>query len=277
MTKLEFMKELESLLLDIPLEEREEALQYYNGYFEDAGDDHEDEIIKELGSPKRVASIIKADLNSNGDDRESRGYFTEKGYQDTIYKEEKFELMGADKKEAADNQNQNSTGHTNNTGNTNNAGNANNTGNADNTNGPNGNANANQSAYQKAQTDDKNTKLALIILLCIFGSPVILGIGGAIFGVAVGVIAAIGGIIIGFGAAGIALIGAGIALLIAGLLQISVPYLGLLLCGSGLVMLGLGMLFMILCVVLCKNVFPAIVKGIINLCRMPFKNRSVTA
>ena len=59
MTKLEFLKELESLLPDIPLEEREEALRYYNGYFEDAGEEQEEEIIKEIGSPSKVAAIIK--------------------------------------------------------------------------------------------------------------------------------------------------------------------------------------------------------------------------
>jgi hypothetical protein len=110
MTKLEFLKELESLLPDIPLEEREEALQYYNGYFEDAGEDNEEVIMKELGSPSKVAAIIKADLNSNATDRESRGYFTEKGYQDTIYKEEKYEIIGTANKGTT---NQEETYHTN--------------------------------------------------------------------------------------------------------------------------------------------------------------------
>lgn len=90
MTRLEFMKELESLLLDIPLDERSEALAYYNGYFDDAGEEQEEEIVKELGSPEKVAAIIKADLNIDSADLESKGFFTERGYQEAITSE--FEL-----------------------------------------------------------------------------------------------------------------------------------------------------------------------------------------
>ena len=276
MTKPEFMKELESLLLDIPLEEREEALQYYNGYFEDAGEDHEEEIMKELGSPKRVASIIKADLNSNDTDRENRGYFTETGYQDNLYKEEKYELVGSVTKESAEKEEQESKGSTNNTNRdyNNSRFHHNNTNTSQ---GAYNNQNTNQSAYQKAQQTDRNTKIALIVLLCIFGFPIIVGVAGAIFGLLIGVIGALGGIVIGFGAAGIAMIGAGIALFITGLLQFSVPFMGFLLCGSGLLVFGLGMLFILLTVVICKKVIPVIITGIVNLCKMPFKNRSVTA
>lgn len=90
MTRLEFMKELESLLPDIPLDERNEALTYYNGYFDDAGEEQEEEIVKELGSPEKVAAIIKADLNIDSADLESKGFFTERGYQEAITSE--FEL-----------------------------------------------------------------------------------------------------------------------------------------------------------------------------------------
>ena len=37
MNRDRFMKELEMLLSDISAEERAEALQYYNDYFDDAG------------------------------------------------------------------------------------------------------------------------------------------------------------------------------------------------------------------------------------------------
>ena len=37
MTRTEFMKQLQDLLSDISKNEREEALQYYNDYFDDAG------------------------------------------------------------------------------------------------------------------------------------------------------------------------------------------------------------------------------------------------
>ena len=62
MNRKEFMERLEQLLMDIPQEERIEALAYYNGYFEDAGVENEERIIRELESPEAVAAIIKADI-----------------------------------------------------------------------------------------------------------------------------------------------------------------------------------------------------------------------
>ena len=257
MTKLEFMKELESLLPDIPLEERDEALQYYNGYFDDAGEDHEDEIMKELGSPKRVATIIKEDLISNATDRESRGYFTENGYQDTIYNE--YEIVGATKKESY---------------NTNQANNANTK--QENTNYSNQTNNSNANQNNQQSRPNKNSNTGLIILLIIF-SPIWFPLAMSIFGVILGVVATVLGLIFGLGAAGVAMIAAGIALFIAGLIQITVPFIGLLLCGGGLIIFGLGMLFVLFTVFLCKTVLPAIIKGVVYLCRLPFQNRSVIA
>lgn len=45
------MKELEQLLMDLPVDERREAIQYYNDYFDDAGPENEAWVINELGSP----------------------------------------------------------------------------------------------------------------------------------------------------------------------------------------------------------------------------------
>ena len=49
MSRWEFMRRLEELLLDISPNEREEALQYYNDYFNDAGKENEKEVIGALG------------------------------------------------------------------------------------------------------------------------------------------------------------------------------------------------------------------------------------
>lgn len=64
MNKQEFLRVLELLLQDIPKEEREEALRYYRGYFEDAGIENEQSIIEELGSPQKVAEAVKADFST---------------------------------------------------------------------------------------------------------------------------------------------------------------------------------------------------------------------
>lgn len=84
MNRIEFIAELEKLLQDISSEERKEAVQYYKDYFEDAGLENEQHIIEELGSPKKVAEIIKAGLR--GGDGECNEY-RETGYTDTRFEE----------------------------------------------------------------------------------------------------------------------------------------------------------------------------------------------
>jgi thiol:disulfide interchange protein len=72
MNRTEFMTRLASLLQDIQEEERAEALQYYNDFFDDAGKENEQAVIRELGSPEKVASVIKSDLGAYGDSSEKQ-------------------------------------------------------------------------------------------------------------------------------------------------------------------------------------------------------------
>ena len=58
MSREEFMRQLEALLTDISEEEKREALSYYRSYFEDAGEENEERILKELESPQKVAATI---------------------------------------------------------------------------------------------------------------------------------------------------------------------------------------------------------------------------
>ena len=66
MNRTEYMRQLESLLQNIPDTEREEALQYYNEYFNDAGPENEQNVIEALGNPAKVAENIKKDIFGNG-------------------------------------------------------------------------------------------------------------------------------------------------------------------------------------------------------------------
>lgn len=61
MSRTEFLAELERLLSGLPEEERQAAVQYYADYFADAGEENEPGVIRELGSPEKVAESIKAD------------------------------------------------------------------------------------------------------------------------------------------------------------------------------------------------------------------------
>ena len=65
MDRARFMQELEKLLADISETERQDALDFYNSYFDDAGAENEASVLRELGSPRKVAAIIKADLKGS--------------------------------------------------------------------------------------------------------------------------------------------------------------------------------------------------------------------
>ncbi len=66
MNRVVFMKQLESLLQNVSPTEREEALQYYNDYFDDAGKENEQEVIEALGNPAAIAENIRRDLYGAG-------------------------------------------------------------------------------------------------------------------------------------------------------------------------------------------------------------------
>ena len=73
MNRQEFLKQLEVLLSDISQAERDEALQYYNDYLDDAGIENEETAIRALGSPSQVAANIKEGLKEGtetGEDME---------------------------------------------------------------------------------------------------------------------------------------------------------------------------------------------------------------
>lgn len=82
MNRYEFMRELEILLSDLSPQERADALSYYNDYFDDAGQSNEENVLKELKSPREVSDKIKDGLNEAS---KNQGSFTENGYTDSRY------------------------------------------------------------------------------------------------------------------------------------------------------------------------------------------------
>lgn len=61
MTKETFIKELVQKLKKLPQDEIDSAADYYTEYFDEAGVENANEVIKKLGSPSQVASQILAD------------------------------------------------------------------------------------------------------------------------------------------------------------------------------------------------------------------------
>lgn len=79
MSRNEFMEKLGKLLYELPITEREEAIRYYESYFDEAGADQEQIVLEELGSAERIAAQILRDYRmENGG-----GMYTESGYKET--------------------------------------------------------------------------------------------------------------------------------------------------------------------------------------------------
>lgn len=79
MNRIDYMSRLALLLSDIPEGEREEAIQYYNDYLNDAGVENEEEVLAELGTPEQLAASIKEGLREGS---REEGEFSESGYRE---------------------------------------------------------------------------------------------------------------------------------------------------------------------------------------------------
>ena len=212
MNRTEFMRQLESLLQNISATEREEALQYYNEYFNDAGPENEQNVIEALGNPAKVAENIKKDIFGNG-------------YGENIYQK-----INVDNRAVitypADSGAESGAGE---------AGF-----------GQENEAQAAGAVSSRKKEGMSTGMIVLIVILCILASPVILGVASAGIGVAAGLIAAWLGLIVGFGATAAALILILIALVVAGIISLFThPFVGMGLIGAGLICGGVGLLFLI--------------------------------
>ena len=85
MNREEYLKRLSFLLKDLPEEEIEDAISYYEDYFEEAGKDKEEQVIKELGSPEKIAKMIRDSVQGNA----QQGEYTEEGYREENYEDYK--------------------------------------------------------------------------------------------------------------------------------------------------------------------------------------------
>ena len=221
-----FLRQLESLLADIPEDERREAMEYYRCYFEDAGEENEESVLNELGSPEQVAQTIKADLAGEIKD----GGFTEKGYEEfsekdvpgtkeQIYEDEqKAEQQSASYSEPYDYQ-----------------------------------------EYHQEHTKDKkkygaiSTPLRIIAIVCM--SIAVVVVVAAVIAVAVGLVAAV----IAIAASGFGCFGVTVASFLSG-----APAVGLgSLCG-GFMLLAVFFLLLLATVAFCAKALPAAIRGICN-------------
>lgn len=71
MNRDEFLRQLERLLITIPEGDRLDAIAYYTDYFDEAGLENEQDVIRELGSPEKVAQTILDDFKGAGSTQHS--------------------------------------------------------------------------------------------------------------------------------------------------------------------------------------------------------------
>lgn len=259
MNRADFMKNLAELLADMSPAEREEAIQYYNDYFDDAGAENEQSVIASLGTPEQLAGTIKAGLFGS----QSAGEFTEKGFSG--YEQEKSnEVLNPN--QSGEQKADDSSWQDNRTNRT----------------------WQSSSEYENAaggQPESKKNKkpmsvgaIILIIILCIFASPVILGAGTGIFGVIIGILGGLLGCVLGFGIAALVLLIVGVCLFVYGIgLLFSIPLGGLCMMGAAMICLALGIFFAWIIVMICGALIPAAVRGVVKLFQNIFHRGGQTA
>lgn len=273
MSRVEFMRRLAELLADVSLAEREEAIQYYNDYFDDAGAENEQSVIASLGSPEELAKTIKAGLFDGG----NTGEFTEKGFSGYEQRQSN-EILNPNQLNGGNEQAQNNQGaqftqndqfgqqqysrqqSTQQQWQANNAYNA--------------YTEQTQSGKKQEKQPMSGGTIALIVLLCILASPFLIGIGGGALGIIIGILGALFCIVVGFGVAGAALMIAGVCLFVYGVtLLFGAPLGGLCVIGAAMVCMAIGLVFFWLVVIICAALIPAVIRGIVKIFERIFPNR----
>jgi len=240
MNRMDFMEQLERLLQSISPAEREEALQYYNEYFNDAGEENEQDVIEALGNPAKVAENIKKDLYGNGYDEssEQRTWASDRAlveyHRDEYHQDEQdIWAVSMDKYDYSEKKG-------------------------------------------KGLSEMSVGMIVLLIILGIFASPLIIGIVSAVFGLVIAIITTWFSLIIAFGGIAISFIAVFLLSLVVGIMCMFTDSLvGLAVMGAGMIIGGLGILFLMLTVAITGIVTPAICKGIVGLCRKIFKKKQM--
>jgi uncharacterized membrane protein len=262
MNKEIFLRDLRRFLADMPEEEREQALKYYEDYFEDAGPENEQNVIQELGSPIEVAKQIK------GTNQENIAYGQGNDFQkDRIYPNvyENVEQARQDTNRAQgaaggsyqthSGSYSDSNSYTQNSENYYNGSSAGNYANG-----------AYQNQNQKKSWTQDSSKIALVIVLAVLAIPVGIPILSAIFALLVAFAAIIFSLIIVFFSLGGGLAVAGIGTLIGSFFTVGGIANVLTMIGIGLILTCVGIFIFWFGILFCIKFFPALVRTTGKLC-----------
>ncbi len=240
MNRKEFMSRLEGLLWNVSPGEREEALQYYDDYFDDAGEENEQAVIETLGAPEKIAETIRRELQGEENARRVSGSNREVIPWGEAEPEKTETGDGRYGGREAGERGYGGRGFGE----------------------PAGDGSVHEPPRKKAKGMSGGVIVLLVVLALLalpIGLPVILGALGTLFGM----LAAWFAMIFSFGVAAAALLGVLLLLIILGGMCVMLnPFVGLALWGCGLICGGLGLLLLMLTVAMAGIATPAMFRGI---------------
>ncbi|QNM05211.1 DUF1700 domain-containing protein [Qiania dongpingensis] len=279
MNRAEYMKELAYLLQDVPDEEKEEALQYYEDYFDDAGVENEAQVISELGRPEKIAAIIREGARNGYENQDAE--YTEAGYRNERYRSPQYEVVPPEhcRKDTIEDKNdsreesaysqqedyrdasyrrmEEETDQ----------------GEATWREGPQEHEDDSyHQTYREERQDRRPVRRRfsvlmwiLVILGLLMVSPILLGGAGVAFGAAAVVVCGVGGVALAVILVAAVLLVVSVILIGIGIAKLLIyPIAGIMICGAGLVLLSIGMFFTWLSVLFCGKAVPGIIHMIGN-------------
>lgn len=256
MSRETFMRELEYLLQDIGEEEKSDALAYYRDYLDEAGPENEEKVLREFGSPERVAAMIRASISGN---MEEGGEFTETGYGDERFRDPGYEVQ---KRQTGPNGTETDSGQK--------------TEAEKGERGPQDDVRGGNAGKPADSGMNRTLKIVLWAVLIIVAAPVVFSVGGGVLSVAAGIAFTILVIFFCVALGAVACLIGGIAALVGGGVYLFADGVtGALFIGAGLVAVGLGLLLLVLSVWFYGKLVPAIFRKILDGCnRLVHRGRS---
>ena len=240
MKRKDFLDQLEYLLQDVDESDRQDALDYYRDYMDEAGVYDMDDVGDLFDRPEKVALSIRASLN---DDPDEQIEVSEHGFKH-IHTEEQTNVPNLYKhtEHTETEEAQDAEWHS---------------------------ASESEEKIYEAEPEKSlnlNMKLILIIATCLVLSPVILGLGSGVIGLVFGIIGGIIGLTFGVGGAALGCLVGGAVLLVKSVLRIavSVPQ-GIFMMGIALLILAVGILLVILTIIIFKRFIPWIIQSVRSL------------
>lgn len=252
MKREEFLNQLEYLLQDISEEEKRDAIDYYRDYLEEAGEEQEEQVLKDFGSPERIAAIIRTDLLGG---MEGSGEFTEKGYEDQRFDTSALPAVAKQRR------NREQEDHS--------------TGSSRTQEQYRGGSYADSPERRRKSPENGLLRAILIGFLILVGVPILFSAAVTGFSGIIGIGCVLLALLIVLAALTLAGFLGGIAIVIFGITQLFFDvWLGILCIGLGLAFTGTGCLFLLCSVLFYGKFLPWLFRSVANLCSELFGSRA---